>query len=54
MRVKGIQWAGHVVRMFDNRIISYATRKSQRKKGCRKAKEQIKRLSVKLLITKKK
>ena len=33
-RGKGLKWAGHVVRMFDNRIISYARRKSQRKKAC--------------------
>jgi hypothetical protein len=34
MHVKGLEWAGHVVRMFDNRIISYARRKSRRKKAC--------------------
>jgi hypothetical protein len=52
MRVKGFKWAGHLVRMFDNRIISYERIKSQRKKAQWKAKEWIKRQSVKkLLIT---
>lgn len=53
MRVKGLKWAGHVVRMFYNRIISYDRIKSQRKKARWKAKEWIKRQSVnKLFITK--
>ena len=34
MRVKELKWAGHVVRMFDKRIISYARRMSQGKKAC--------------------
>jgi len=34
MRVKGLKWAGHVVWMFANQIISYARTESDRKKAC--------------------